>query len=403
MAYWYEVYTPDKQIVQGTVDASSESMAEEILYGSGYQRILRLREIRSGLTLERVLPQVFGVNTQQLIDFSRELATLLESGMPILTSLQLLEDQAHNAAMRKVVFGLGDQLKGGSSLSHALGKYPQAFSATYRQMIKASELTGNLAVALRQVADYMEKDTATTDRIKRAMAYPTLVLSMAIGVFILITTVAMPPLVRLFSSLGAELPLATRLFIATSDFLTNYKFYLLGVIIAIVLSMVVFIKLPTGKMAIDKLVIRIPVISRINIQRNICRFCRTASMLLKTGLPLPQIMDISIGTTENKIIRNAFTEVRKKLIQGQGLSQPMAGIVLFPRLLVDMVAIGEKTGTLDSTLNTLSDLYEQRVEQGVRTLTAMIGPLLILAVGLIVCFIAISMISPLYSILRSMY
>ena len=402
MAYQFKAYTLDKRVVQGTIDAASESTAEEALYRAGYQRVLSLKQMRPGLSLERLLPTLFRVKTQDVIDFSRQLATLIESGITILTALQLLEEQAFRPVFSKVIAGLVSELRGGSSLSQALSKYPEAFSYTYCQVVKAGEQAGNLEVGLRQIAGYMERQVATAKRIKSALAYPLVVLFMAIGVFVLLITVALPPLVGLFNALGTELPWMTRSLIAISNFLTNYKFYLLGGVAIVAISIIGYLRLPAGKLTMDRLWLKLPLIGPINIQRNVGHFCRTASMLLKAGLLLPQTMSIVIQTVGNRIIRQTLKEVREKLVQGQGLSQPMAAIDLFPRLMVEMVSVGEKTGNLDSTLATLGDYYEQRVDQRVNTLISMIGPALTVGVGLIVAFIALSIITPLYSILGSM-
>lgn len=402
MAYRFTVYTPDKRIVQGAIDATSESMAEEALYRAGYHRILSLREIRPGLSLERLLPTLFGIKTQDVIDFSRQLATLIESGVTILTALQLLEGQVSRATFRKVIAGLIEELHGGSSLSQGLSKYPQVFSYTYSQVIKASEQAGNLEVGLRQVAGYMEKRMTMAKKITRAMTYPALVLLIAIGVFALLITVVMPPLIGLFTALGAELPWTTRLLIATAGFFIDYKLYLLGGALTLIILIVGYLRLPAGKLWLDRLLIKMPVIGSINIQRNMCHFCQTTSMLLKAGLQLPQIMDIVIQTIGNRIIRQALRDVREKLVQGQGLSQPMAAISLFPRLLVEMIVVGEKTGNIDAPLATLADFYEQRVDQRIDTLISMIEPTLTIVIGLVVAFIALSMIAPLYSILGAM-
>ena len=402
MAYQFKAYTLDKRIVQGTIDAASEIMAEEALYRAGYNRVLSLKETRPGLSLERLIPTFFGVKAQDVIDLSRQLATLIESGVTILTALQLLEEQSFRAAFRKVIAGLVNELRGGSSLSQALSKYPQVFSYTYCQVVRASEQAGNLEVGLRQIAGYMEKQAATKKKIRSALAYPIMVLLMAIGVFALLITVALPPLVGLFTALGTELPWTTRLLIAISGFLINYKFYLLVGVLIVVVSIIGYLRLPAGKLTMDRLMLKLPLIGPINIQRNVGHFCRTASMLLKAGLLLPQTMNIVIQTVGNRIIRQVLREVREKLVQGQGLSQPMATIDLFPRLLVEMVSVGEKTGNLDSTLATLGDYYEQRVDQRVNTLISMIGPALTVGVGLVVAFIALSMITPLYSILEAM-
>jgi type IV pilus assembly protein PilC len=403
MAYRYSAYTIDKRIVQGTIDATSERMAEEALYRAGYHRVLKLREISPGLALSWWLPSLFGVKTQDVIDFSRQLATLLESGIPIVTALQLLEEQVPAVALRKVIAGLIRALQEGSSFSQALARYPQVFSSTYCQVIKTSELAGNFENALRQIADYLEKETATIKRIRRALVYPAIVLLLAIAVSILLTTVALPPLVRLFTSLGGELPWTTKLLLVLGSFLINYKFYLLVGLVALIILIFGYIRLPAGKLTMDRLMIKIPIIGSIAIQRNLCRFCQTTSILLKAGLLLPQIMNIVTKTVGSVAIRQALREVRGKMVQGQGFSQSMATIPVFPRLLVEMVVVGEATGTLDKTMATMAALYEQKVEQRVQALITMMEPALIVVVGIVVAFMAVSMITPLYSILKTMY
>jgi len=294
-----------------------------------------------------------------------------------------------------------DELQDGQSFSQAASKYPQVFSNTYRQMIRASEQTGNLQIGLRQIAAHMEKRMAIGRKTGRAVAYPAMVLALAFGVFILLTTVALPPLVGLFNSLGAELPLTTRMVLSMTAFLTDYQLYLVGGASALIIFMVVFTRLPVGKISVDRLFLSLPVIGTINIQRHMAHLCRTASMLLGVGLRLPQILDIVAPTIGNRVIRQALIKVEEKLVQGQGLSQPMAEIALFPPLMVEMVVVGESTGTLDATLATVADLYEESVDQRIQTLISLIEPVLTVIVGLIVVYVALAMIAPLYSILNS--
>lgn len=402
MTYRFVGYTLDKKIEQGTIDATSESTAEEALYRTGYHRILSLRELRPGLSLEKLIPTLFGIKPREVIDFSHELATLIESGITILTALQLLEEQVSRTAFRRVIAGLIKELRGGSSFSQALNKYPQAFSHTYCHVIGATEQAGNLEAGLRQLAAYMEKQTETKKRVSHAMAYPAVVLLMAIGVFVLLITVALPPLVELFNRLGATLPWMTRLVITIAAFFIDYSLHLLGAILALITFFISYKKLPTGKLAMDRLMLKIPVIGLVNLERNMCYFCQTASMLMKAGLPLHQIIDIATQTIGNRIIRHALRDFRERLVQGQGVSQSMATIDLFPRFMVEMVVVGEKTGTLDSTFVTLAEYYEKRVSQRISTLISVIEPFLTVVIGLVVAFIALSMITPLYSILRSM-
>ena len=402
MAYRYRAYTLDKKIVQGTIEADSESMAEEALYRTGCHSILSLKDVPPGLGLERLLPSLFGVKPQEVIDFSRQLATLIGSGISITTALQLLLGQSSSPAFKKIINGLILELQQGSPFSQALGKYPQVFSYTYCQVMKASEQAGNLEVGLRQVAGLLEKQAATMRMIGRAITYPAMVVVMGIGVFALLVTVALPPLVDLFTSLGAELPWMTKMLIAAAGFLINYGVYLLGGLLALIVLGVGYVRLPSGRMAMDRLMLKIPLIGSINIQHNMCRFCQTTSMLLKAGLRLPQIMDIVAQTTGNGVIRQALRDVREKLVQGQGLSQPMAANALFPPLLVEMAVVGEKTGNMDSTLATLAVFYEERVDQKINTLISMIEPTLTVVIGLAVGFIALSIITPLYSIMGAM-
>ena len=226
---------------------------------------------------------------------------------------------------------------------------------------------------------------------------------MAVGVSVLLITVALPPLVNLFKSLGAQLPWMTRLLIRITDFFLQHKLYVLGGVVAIIMSIIGLLRLPSVKLARDRFMLKIPLIGTINIERSMQHFCQTTSMLLKAGLRLPQIMDIVIQTNRNQIIRQALSNVRDRLVQGEGLSQPMAENKLFPALLVEMVVVGEKTGAMDTTLATLADFYEHKVDRRIDVLISMIEPVLTVIIGLVVIFIALSMITPLYSILKSMH
>jgi len=400
MAYKYTAYTMDKKIVSGRINAASENIAEEELYRAGYHRILSLKEVRSGgINLEKALPSLFGAKAQDVIDFSKQLATLIESGIAVLTALQLLRGQVSRDAFRKVISGLLEDLQGGASFSQALSRYPEVFPTTFCQVVGASEHTGSLEVGLRQVAGYMEKRLAIKKKISRAMVYPVLVSLVAVGVFALLVTVALPPLVGLFTSLGAELPWTTRLLITAADFLINYKLHLLVVTLIAAILIAGYMRLPSGRKRVDRLMLQLPVIGPINLERHMSQVCQTMSMMLRAGLQLPQTIDIVGQTLGNGTVRAALREVREKLMQGQGLSRSMAANELFPRLVVEMVSVGEKTGTLESSLATVAEHYEHRVEQRIDTLISMIEPFLTVAIGLVVLFIALSMITPLYSIL----
>jgi type IV pilus assembly protein PilC len=403
MAYKYQAYTNEKKIVRGTIEVASEKLAETALYQAGYEHILSLEEVGPGLNLESLVPTLFGVKTHEVIDISNQLATLVESGISLLTALQLLGGQTTRKSLKKVLDGLVEEIQGGNSFSQALSHYPKLFSNTYFQMIIASEQTGQLETGLKQAAGYLERQAAANQKIKHAMMYPAFVLLMAVGVSVLLITVALPPLINLFNSLNTELPWMTRLLISAGGFLTERGLYVLVGLLAAIPMIIALLRLPSVKLTRDQYILKIPVIGKIIIERSMQFFCQTASMLLEAGLRLPAIMDIVIQTNRNQVIRQALGQVKESLVQGAGLSQPMAANELFPPLLVEMVVVGEKTGTLDSTLATLADFYEKKVNRRIDALVAMIEPALTVIVGVVVIFLALSMITPLYSILRSMH
>jgi len=403
MSYKYTAYTTDKRVVQGTIEVTSESLAEGALYRAGYQHIISLKEVPHGLSLESQIPTLFGVKTQEVIEFSGQLATLIESGITIHNSLQLLEGQTTKKSLKKTIYGLIEEIQGGNSLSQALSNYPLVFSNTYCQVIKASEQAGNLEIGLRQAAGYLEKQAVANQKIKRAMLYPAFVMLMAAGISILLITVALPPLVALFNSLGAELPLLTTLLINITSFFLDRIYYVIAGILIIIMLIISLLKLPSVKLLKDSIILKMPVIGNISIERSVQNFCQTSAMLLKAGLRLPTIMEIAIQTNRNRVIRQALSNVRDRLVQGEGLSQPLGEIKMFPPLLVEMVIVGEKTGTMDNTLATLADFYEKKVDRRIDALISMIEPALTAVIGVVVIFIALSMITPLYSILKSMH
>jgi len=400
--YEYTAYTSDGKTVKGTIDGTSELMAEDALYQAGYQSILSLTQARPKRSLQQLMPSFFGVKGRDVIDFSRELATLVESGINILNALQLLQEQIASSTFKKIVAELIIELRGGSSFSMAVSKYPQAFSRTYCQVMKASEQSGNLEAGLRHIAEFEDKQAATKKKIQGAMAYPILLGLMGIGVSVILIVVALPPLVELFSTLDADLPLQTRILMGTSNFLQAYKLHILGGLIAFTGLFIASLKFPEGKLAFDKLILRTPVIGPIVLQRNMYHFCQTTGMLLKAGLNLPDIMDIVVPAVGNRVVHQALEELREQLIQGQGLSRPMAEIGLFPRLMVEMVAVGEKTGDLETMVSNIADRYEHAVDERIAGLVRMIEPAMTVLSGLLVGFIALSFIGPLYSIVGSM-
>jgi len=401
--YQYKAYTLDKKIVEGTIDASSEDVAEAYLHKAGYRHILTLQKTRPSFSLGQTFRWFQSVKRTDIVELFQQLATLTESRMPVNQALWLLAEQSPGEALKDFVNKLGRELSGGASFSQALSYYPQLIPAHYREVIKVSEQTGNLSLGLRLVAGYMEKEMATSKNLSRTLSYPAFLVAMATVVISVLATVALPSLSNLFTSLGATLPLPTRILIAVSGFLSDFKLYLAAGLAGLVIFFIWYPKSSAGKSLMSRISLKLPVIGQVVVLRNICRFCRNTAMLLEARLTLPQSLDSVLGVIDNGVIKLALADIRQDLIKGKGLSQPMAAYLIFPRLLVDMVHIGEKTDTLQASFATMADFYEKRLDQRVQRLLAMIEPASIIIVGLIISLIGLAIVTPIYSIYQTLH
>ncbi len=399
MAYTYVAYTnQSNDVLTGTLDVRDRSAAEESLTNSGYN-ILSLQEVKEKSRLEDHFPSVFGVKTQDIITFSEQLAIMISSGIPLPSALHLIEEKTPSVGFRNIIIGLIRELREGASFSQAISKYPKAFPDIYCRIVKAGEQSGNLEEALKQAIVYLERGTAFIKEVRRVMIYPCFIITLAVVVVFLMITVAMPPLMGLFADLGAELPLPTKVLIAFTGFVTGYKFHIVGTTVMTAVLGIWYFRSPAGHVKLDKFLLKLPMIRAIIIESNMALFSRITAILLNAGMHLPQIMDIVYHTTGNSIIRKAVRDVQEGIYDGQGLAKPMSQNKLFPSLLVQMVNVGEQTATLDSNLAKLADYYENEVNTRIKTLTAMMEPIIIVTMGLGVGFIALSLIMPMYSIM----
>jgi len=400
----YSAFDMNKQIAEGTIEAVSEKMAEEALYQAGYKYILNLKSRSPRQSLSQLLPSLYGVKTADIIDFSRQLASFIEAGTSLRTALELLQDQAEKPALREVIAGLIEKLEGGNSLSQAFKSYPQVFSPSYWQVIQSSEKAGDLEKGLRQIAAYMDSRSKITGKIQRAMAYPLFVILLAIGVIVLLVTTVLPPMLKLFSSFQADLPAVTVFALGLMNFVLNYKFQILIFVVAVIAIILIVYRLPAGRLAIDRFMLGIPVFGNIIIEHNMGHFCRTVSMLLAAGIPLPGIMDIAIQSLGgNRIILQAFNKIKERLMQGEGLARPMGVEKIIPRMMVRMITVGEQTGTLDTSLDTLAVYYQEHTDKKIQSLIALIEPALTVVIGIGIAFIMVSMVLPIYTVINHVH
>jgi len=397
MDFHYLAYTEDKRLVKGNLSATNEEAAINLLSYGNYQ-VVSLKSFTPFFNMEKLLARLTRVKSREIILFSRQLALLLESGTDIVVSLELLQSQATNRTLIKVIGEVTSDIRGGSSLSASMGKHPRAFPEIYYRTIAAGEEGGNLEIVLRQMADYMERAVITEKEIKSALTYPIIVAIVAILVIGILVTFVLPTFTSLYTAFDAELPLSTRMLMGMTDWLGKYGVYLFLVIAVAVVSAYAYVKTPAGKYQWDSLTFRLPVLGRIFLLTQLSRCCRTMSLLFRVGLPLPEILTLTIHGNKNKAMVEALTGVQRDLIRGEGLSKPMSKNALFLPLMVQMVGVGEETGNLDNTLATVAESYEVEADDRTSTAVGLIQPAMMVIIALFVGFIAVSMVSAMYSI-----
>lgn len=397
MEFQYVAYTEEKKLVKGKLSATNEEAALNLLSYGGYQTV-SLKEVVPFFNLQKLTVRFSRVKPREIIMFSRQLALLLESGTDIVTSLELLQSQVTNNTLRTVLGAVAADIRGGSSLSAALIKHPRAFPELYARTLAAGEQAGNLEEVLRQMADYMERSALTEKKIKNALTYPVIVAIVAFIVVAILITFVLPAFTDLYKALGADLPATTIFLISVSEWLLDYGVYLLLGVVAAAIIGFLYIRTPAGKFQFDKLMLNMPIIGRINLLSQLARCCRTIALLFRVGLPLPEVMAQAIHGTNNKVIIKALTEVQQELIRGEGLSKPMAKREVFLPLMVQMTSVGEETGHLDSTLSTVALTYEVEADDRTGSAVGLIQPAITIIIGLVIAFIAISLVSAMYSI-----
>jgi type IV pilus assembly protein PilC len=397
MDYQYVAYTADKRLVKGKLSATTEEAAVNLLSYGGYH-VISLKLVIPFFSNEKLLARFSRVKPKEIVLFSRQLALLLESGTDIVTALELIQSQITNRPLRKTIGDLASDIRGGSSLSTAMSKHRHTFPEVYHRTIAAGEQAGNLEVVLRRMADHLERTTVTERKIKSAMAYPAMLAVVAVGVVAVLVSYVLPKFNDLYESFDAKLPLPTRMVISVSKWATDWGLYvLLGILVLAGLAYA-YTRTRSGKYRWHRLLLRLPILGRIYLLGELSRCCRTMALLFKVGLPLPEIMALAIRGTNNTVMAEALTGVQQELIQGEGLSGPMAKRPLFLPLMVQMVGVGEETGNLDNSLNTVAQSYEVEADERTSTAIGFIQPALIIAVAVVVGFIAVSMISAMYSI-----
>jgi len=396
----YKAKDSGKEMITGILEAETEQEALAKLSQMGYFPLSIEREEASseGQTDPLSLGFFTRIRRRDITFFTRQLADLLEAGLPLMRALDVLWEQTENRRLQEVLASLASQVREGKSFSEALALYPKIFSNLYVNMVKSGEVGGMLSEVLARLADFGEKEEELRTKVRAALAYPILILFVGMATVAVLLIFVVPKLVSLFHDVGQILPLPTRILVEVSQGLVHYWWVILSMIV-----LNVFLlrrgRLSKGvRLAIDGVKLRLPVWGSLIKKVEIASFARSLATLLSHGVPILQAMQVVVQATENELLRGEFERIGEQLKGGTTLSQEIRRGRMFPALVTNMVAVGEEAGNLERSLFKIADTYEREADQAMKLMTSLVEPIMILVMGSIVGFIVIAMLMPIFQI-----
>src|SRR5437016_11178421 len=400
-SYAYRAYNESGQRRDGRIDAAGTSAAEQALWLEGL-KIVEIHPAPPKKTMADYFPSLYQISRADIILFTRQLATFVGAGVTMSRALGVIAEETASPLFKRVILAVLDDLERGQNLSEALVKHPKVFPTLYIDLVRVAELTGNLESTLTQLAGYLRRDLNTARRVQAAMIYPAVILVVATGVVIILVFFALPAFVRIFAEFRVELPLSTRILIGIVNFTRQWALVIGAVILAGAGGIVVALRTSRGAYAKDQISIKAPILGPIVLSAVLNRFARTLAMVLKAGVPLGQTFEAVIASTGNKVFQRGLTTVKEQMTSGEGFAGPLIRTHLFPPMLTQMVRVGEETGTLDTYLEQAAEFYEEELEYRIRAMTSLIEPVMTVAVGIMVGFIAVSLISAMYGLVGAL-
>jgi type IV pilus assembly protein PilC len=341
------------------------------------------------------------VPRKDLMHFSRQLAVFIQAGIPIIEALEAINEEMSNKAFRAIVDDMIASLKAGSTFADAAAEHATAFPNYYLGILRSAEMTGQLDTVLVQLSGYIERDLEARRKVTSALTYPAVVAAMSVVVVVILVGFVLPKFEKFFASLHTKLPLPTRLLLAVGHFFTNYGIFVVAGIALLTILLFVALRTARGATAKDRLTLRLPVVGDLARHVILERFCRILSSMMQAGVSLPEAMRVTIEATSNRIYKRGLGDARDAMMRGEGLAAPLITTGLFPPSAKQMFRVGENTGTLDRQLATAAVYFERELDYKIKRFTNLFEPVVIIAMGLVVGFVAIALVSAMYGIFRS--
>jgi type IV pilus assembly protein PilC len=380
--------------VSGVEKAASSAAAHLALIERGL-RPVEVNEKKSVLQFEvtkKTVPR------KEVMHFSRQLGVFMKAGIPIMEALDVIAEETTEKLLRKVLAEMIEALQAGATFAAAAASHPEAFPNYYIGILESAELTGRLDEVLNQLADYIERDTEARGKLTSALVYPGVILGMSVVTVVVLAAFVLPRFRVFFKSLGAKLPLTTRMMLAMSGFVTQWWYVLFGIFVALVVAVAATRRSERGKAHVDAIVLRLPVVGDLVRTAVLERICRILASMIAAGVGLPEAMSVTADAANNAVYHRGLGTIREQMMQGQGLAGPLARTRLFPGTAQQMFRVGEETGTLDAQLETAAAYYRRELDVKVTRFTSLFEPAVIVLMGVVVGFVAVALVSAMYGI-----
>ncbi|MBX7098215.1 MAG: type II secretion system F family protein [Myxococcaceae bacterium] len=394
--YLWEARNKAGELKKGEMEAPDQASVDARLKSLGLNPTKVKR--KGLLDSELAIPGMGGVTGKDILIFTRQFATMIDAGLPLVQCLEILGSQTENGAFRKVIFQIKNKVEGGSTFSDGLKEHPKVFDELFIQLCAAGEVGGILDTILNRLAMYREKSEKLKRKVKGAMVYPAIVISVAVGVTALLLLKVTPVFAKMFSDFGSALPAPTQFVVDMSEWLQSYIGYLIGGIILFIIAFTAFYRNPKGRELFDAGVLRAPLFGDLVRKIAVARFTRTLGTMISSGVPILDALEVTAKTAGNRSVEKGIQYVKTKISEGKNIAGPLAETKVFPSMVVQMIGVGEATGAMDQMLGKIADFYDDEVDAGVNGLTAMIEPLLMVFLGGVVGGFLIAMYLPIFSI-----
>ena len=398
----YKAINESANTVSGVIEADSLEMATDILTERGYipSKVTEKRETSRGFTWSNINESITPIKSPDMILFTKQFRTMIHAGVPILSLLQVLENQTENLKLKKIIGAMTLDIKGGSSLYDAFRKHPTTFSSFYCSMVRAGESSGELGDVMDRLIYILEHEHKIKSDIKSALQYPILVvIFLAVAFFVLLTFV-IPKFAKILISAGIEIPLPTRICMLLYQILSNYWLLILGAVIAGIGILVYYLSTEQGKYVRDSFVLKLPIFGPLFVKAAMARFASIFAILYKSGIHVLDSIKILSGTIGNAAISKEFERIRGQLEEGRGIAEPLRTARYFTPMVIDMVAIGEASGKLEDMLREVSAHYDDEVEYATSQLSEAIGPILVVGLAAVVGFFALAIFLPMWDLTK---